>query len=69
MIESLLRDYLVPNGRLILCSYSSSRRPEPRAESVADRLRDWDHEVVGETETADTNYVVIARVAWIDRES
>ncbi|QIN84781.1 hypothetical protein GBA63_20625 [Rubrobacter tropicus] len=67
MIERLLRDYLAPGGRLILCSYGSSRRPEPRAEPVADMLNDWGYEIAGETEAADTNNVVITRVAWTDR--
>lgn len=69
MTERLLQDYLVPGGRLILCYYGSSRRPELRAEPIADMLRDWSFEVAGKTEAADTSGGVITRVAWIDRES
>ena len=66
MIERLLNDYLVPDGRLILCSNGSSRRPEPKAEPVSEILRHWGYEVAGESEAADTNGVVITRVAWTD---
>lgn len=66
MVERLLRDYLDPGGRLILCSYGSSRRPEPKAEPVGEILRAWGYEVAGETGAADTNGVVITRVAWTD---
>ena len=67
MVEYLLNGYLVPGGRLILCSYGSSRRPEPRAEPVAEILRHWSYEVAGEAEAIDTNGRVITRVAWTDR--
>ena len=67
MAERLLTAYLAPEGRLILSSYGSSRRPHPKVEPVAGMLRDWNYEVVGETEAADTNGIVITRVAWTDR--
>ena len=67
MIERLLNEYLVPGGRLILCSYGSSRRTHPKVEPVAGMLRDWNYEVTGETEATDTNGIVITRVAWTDR--
>ena len=66
MVARLLRDYLVPGGRLIVCSYGSSRRPEPRTEQVGEILRGWGYEVAGESEAADTNGVFITRVAWTD---
>ncbi len=66
MIERLLNDYLVPGGRLILCSYGSSRRTEPKAEPVSEILRHWGYEVAGESEAAGTNGVVTTRVAWTD---
>lgn len=64
MVERLLHEYLVPGGRLILCSYGSSRHPEPKTEPVAEMLRDWNYEVAGESEATDTNGIPITRVAW-----
>jgi hypothetical protein len=66
MTERLLDEYLVPGGRLILTSYGSSRRPEPRTEPVGEMLSRWGYEVAGESEAADTNSVIITRVAWTD---
>jgi SAM-dependent methyltransferase len=64
MVDRLLRDYLLPGGRLIVCSYGSSRRPEPKVEPVRDILSDWGYTVAGEAEGIDTNGVVFTRVAW-----
>ena len=64
MVERLLREYLSPGGRLILCSYGSSRRPTPQAEPVGEILRDWGYGVAGEAEGTDTNGVVFTRIAW-----
>lgn len=66
MVEKLLRDFAAPGGRIIICSYGSSRKPSPKAEPVADILRRWNHEVAGESEAADKNGVVITRIAWIE---
>jgi hypothetical protein len=64
--ERLLREFVVPGGRVIFCSYGSSRCPAPKAEPVGEILRGWGHRVAGEAEGADTNGVVITRVAWVD---
>jgi hypothetical protein len=64
MVKRMLREYLVPGGHLIVCSYGSSRRSVPKAESVGKILRDWGYKVAGETEGVDTNGVVFTRVAW-----
>ena len=64
MVERLLCEYLVAGGRLIVSSYGSSRCPSPRAEPVGEILRNWGYTPDGETEAADTNGVVITRVAW-----
>jgi hypothetical protein len=69
LIERLADTFLVPGGRLIVCSYGSARRAELKAEAVGDVLRGWGHEVVGETEGADSNGVVFVRVAWMDAPS
>jgi 2-polyprenyl-3-methyl-5-hydroxy-6-metoxy-1,4-benzoquinol methylase len=66
MVERLLREYLSPGGRLILCSYGSSRRSTPKAEPVGEILRTWGYAVAGEAEGADTNGVVLTRIAWTD---
>ncbi|MGH3086572.1 MAG: class I SAM-dependent methyltransferase [Rubrobacteraceae bacterium] len=39
MVERLLRDFVAPGGRVIICSYGSSRRRFPKAEPVGDILR------------------------------
>jgi hypothetical protein len=66
MVERLLREYLSPGGRLILCSYGSSRRSTPRAEPVGEILRKWGYTVAGEAEGVDKNGVVFTRIAWTD---
>lgn len=64
MVERLLRRHLVAGGRLIVCSYGSSRHSGSKAEPVADILRDWGHGVTGEAEGIDANGVVFTRAAW-----
>ena len=66
MVERLLREYLSSGGRLILCSYGSSRRPTPKAEPVGEILRNWGYTVAGEAEGGDTNGVVFTRIACTD---
>jgi SAM-dependent methyltransferase len=66
MVERLLREYLSPGGRLILCSYGSSRRSTPKAEPVGEILRTWGYAVAGEAEGVDTNGVIFTRIAWTD---
>lgn len=66
LVARLLAAVVVPGGRLIVCSYGSSTRPVPRAESVGDRLRAWGYAVAGEAEGVAANGVTITRVAWID---
>ena len=62
-MERLLDRYLVTGGRLILCSYGSSRRG---AEPVGETLRGWGYAGTGEFEGKDTSGAVITPVAWID---
>ena len=66
LVRRLLREYLAPGGRLIVCSYGSSRRPTPKAEPVGKILREWGYRVAGEAEGVDLNGVVFTRVAWVD---
>ena len=69
MVERVLREYLLPGGRMIVCSYGSSRLPAPKAEPIGEILRDWGYAVVGEAEGLDTNGVVFTRVAWVDAQA
>ncbi len=66
MVERLLSRFLAPGGRLIVCSYGSSRRPQSKAEPITEILRGWNYVVAGESEAADTDGVIITRVAWTD---
>ncbi len=66
LVERLLTGYLAPGGRLILCSYSSSRPLRLNAEPVREILRAWGYEVTGESEGVDADGAVITRVAWTD---
>ena len=66
MVERVLRKYLRPGGRLIVCSYGSSRRPAPKAEPVGEILRSWGYAIAGKAEGVDTNGVVFTRAAWTD---
>lgn len=66
LVDRLLREVVAPGGRLIVCSYGSSRRPTPRVEPVGDILRGWGYAITGETEGADDNGVVFVRIAWVD---
>ena len=66
LVERLLRTYLSPSGRLVVCSYGSSKRHKQGVEPVGDFLRGWGYEVAGESEGVDANSVVITRVAWTD---
>lgn len=66
LVARLLTTFLAPSGRLIVCSYGSSRRPAPRVVSIGDMLRGWGRRVAGEAGGADLNGVRIVRVAWVD---
>lgn len=67
LVGRLLNESLAPGGRLIVCSYGSSRRSTPETEPVGQLLRDWGYGVAGEAQASDPNGVVITRVAWVDR--
>jgi SAM-dependent methyltransferase len=66
-IDHLLKHVVSPGGRLIFCSYGSSRRPDVRAEPVAELLDQWGYNVAGQREVRHENGRVVTRVAWIDR--
>ena len=66
LVERLLRDFVTPGGRVIVCSYGSSRRSTPEAEPVGDVLLGWGYEVTGEAKGTDLNGVTFVHVAWVD---
>jgi len=66
MVERPSSDHLSPGGRLILCSYGTSRQLTPETEPLGEILRDWGYTVAGEAEGLDTNGVVFTRIAWTD---
>jgi SAM-dependent methyltransferase len=68
-VRRLMEQVVAPDGRLIVCSYGSARRPAPRAEPPAQTLRAWGWNVAGEAQAADPeNGVVITCIAWLDGE-
>lgn len=65
-VAHLLASVVSPGGRLLVCSYGSSRRPAPRVEPVDDYLRDWGFQVDGTAEAVDpANGIPVNRVAWV----
>jgi 2-polyprenyl-3-methyl-5-hydroxy-6-metoxy-1,4-benzoquinol methylase len=62
LVQRCLRDLVAPGGRLILCSYGSSRQP---AAAIVVPLRQWGFDVAGSAEVTE-DATVITRVAWID---
>ena len=64
-VRRLLDDFVAPGGRLLVCSYGNSGRPEPKAEPIGDILHDWGFAVSGEAEAVELNGVPVNRVAWI----
>jgi hypothetical protein len=66
-VAHLLDRVVAPGGRLLVCSYGSSRRPAPRVEPIDDWLRDWGFSVAGIAEAADPeNGIIITRVAFVE---
>jgi len=65
LVAHLLDAVVAPGGRLIVCSYGSRTRPEPRAEDLAGVLEAWGHVVAG-TRTAVVGERVTTWVGWID---
>lgn len=66
-VQRLLDEYVEPAGRLLVCSYGSSRRPEPKVEPLREMLTAWDFTVEGDAEAFELNGVPVTRVAWITK--
>jgi hypothetical protein len=60
-VRRLRDEFLLPGGRLIVCSYGSGR-----TEPVGDLLRSWGYAVAGEASNVNPGGVVNVRVAWIE---
>jgi len=66
-VQRLLDLFLTPVGRLLVCSYGSSRRPSPRVGPIDECLRDWGFTIGGVAEAIDpANGITVTRVVWID---
>ncbi|MGH9173060.1 MAG: methyltransferase domain-containing protein [Vicinamibacterales bacterium] len=66
-VQRLLDHFLTPGGRLLACSYGSSRRPAPLVEAIDEQLRDWGFDVGGVAEAVDpANGIPVNRVVWIE---
>ena len=66
LVARLLDRYLLPGGRAIICSYGSSRRPEPKVQPMADWLSGLGFTVAGEAGGVADNGVPIVGVAWVE---
>jgi SAM-dependent methyltransferase len=66
LVDHLLAAVVAPGGRLIVCSYGSRNKPDPRAEDLTERLAGWGHAVAG-TCTATVGERVTTWVGWIGR--
>ena len=64
--ERLLERFVAPGGRLIVCSYGSSRPEGPRAEPLVEEITAWGLHVDGLHEvTSPEHGFVITRVVSI----
>jgi hypothetical protein len=67
-VERLLECFLAPLGRLIICSYGSSRPEGIRAEPLLDEIAAWGIEVTGVDDVVSQEHgFVITRAVWIQR--
>jgi hypothetical protein len=68
-VERLLATFVAPKGRLIVCSYGSSRPEGVRAETLIDELHAWGLPVEGVHDVRSPEYgFVITRVVPIARD-
>lgn len=64
--ERLLRRFVAPGGRLIICSYGSARPEGARAEPLVDELNAWGHHVHRVHDVVSTEHgFVITRVVSV----
>ena len=64
--ERLLKRFLLPDGRLIICSYGSSRPEGGRADLLVDEIRDWGHSILRVDDAVSPEYdFVVARAVTL----
>jgi SAM-dependent methyltransferase len=67
-VERLLDRVVAPGGRLIVCSYGSTRPEGARAELIVDELDQWGIPYAGVTDAVHSDHgFVITRVVWLAR--
>jgi SAM-dependent methyltransferase len=68
-VERLLERFVTPGGRLIVCSYGSSRPEGARAELLVDELRDWRLPIhrVDDVSSAEHGFVITRVVSVLHR--
>jgi len=67
-LERLLERVVAPGGRLIVCSYGSSRPEGARAESLVEEIQDWGLPVDGIHDVVSAEHgFVITRVISVAR--
>lgn len=69
-VERLLEQVVTPGGRLIVCSYGSSRPEGARAEMLVDEIAGWGIPIAGLSDTVSPEHgFVITRVVWMTRSA
>lgn len=69
-IDRLLAQFIEPGGRLIVCSYGSSRPEGTRADLLVDELRDWGLPICRVDDVVSREHAfVITRVVSVVREA
>jgi SAM-dependent methyltransferase len=68
-VERLLEHFVAPGGRLILCSYGSSRPEGARAEMLIDEISEWGIPIAGlyDTRSQEHGFVITRVVAVAQR--
>lgn len=67
LVQRIVDDLLTSGGRVIICSYGSSRRPEPKVEPIGDWLRQHGFAVSHEDTAYELNGVAVTGIACVDR--
>jgi hypothetical protein len=67
-VDRLLNHFVADRGRLIICSYGSSKLEGIRSEPLLDELNTWGFESEGVKDVISEQYgFVITRVVWLSR--
>ncbi len=66
LVSRLLDRFVLPGGRVIICSYGSTTSDRAVARPVAELLEGWGYSVAGSHEEVADNGRVGMRLAWVD---